>query len=261
MKRIYIPLLVIAVVLLSAACGSSGLNTSSDSIRDVSKAPQSVCIAHADVEEVGYPSHVRLWAEYVGTVTIVKWEWRIDGQWYDATADGGVYWLQIDQPGTTNALLRGVDKDGNTCSSPIKIRSRNNYNAPPVVLFDGPQDYGEHFEPQADGTVLRYHEWFWDISRSYDPETSIATLDWGIYGGGDLDGDGIPDDLMAGKTVDGVAFSKLPGLIVKDVDDPNQFMIWVTPELTVSPLRVAVTATDTAAKPKRWGDGHVTLMK
>jgi len=204
------------------------------------------------------------------TVTIVMWEWRTsDGStnqwpnvWHDATADDGVYWLNITKPGTINAELRGTDANGNTCSSPIKVRSRNNYNAAPVVLFDGPQDYGEHFEQQADGTALRYHEWFWDISRSYDPETSIASIEWGIYGGGDLDSDGIPDTLYAGITTDGVPFSKLLGLwLSKKGYDYYKTMARVTPELKDDTLRMTVTATDTAAKEKRWGDGHVTLMK
>ena len=38
----------------------------------------------------------------------------------------------------------------------------------------------------------------------------------------------------------------------------DQFVLWVTPELTMSPLRMAVTATDTAGASRKWGDGHVT---
>ena len=255
--RVFLMLVsLLAVAVVAAACSSSVPYD-----HNASKKDTGACVAHADVDEVGSPAHVRLWAEYIGTVTIVKWTWTIGNQIYEAPLPDGVFWLKIDKPGTINAVLRGIDANGNTCSSPIKIRSRVNGNAAPVVLFDGPQDYGEHFEIQADGTALRYHEWRWDISRSYDPETSIASLEWGIYGGGDVDGDGIPDDLMAGKTAGGDEFSLLPGLLVQDVDDQNQFILWVTPELTVSPLRMAVTATDTAAKPRRWGDGHVTLMK
>lgn len=276
MKRFYMVLLLLVAVLYIAACGASGTTDRSASARGivVSKpgvggAGTGAGIAHADVEEVGYPSRVRLWAEYVGTVTIVKWEWRVDDGstnqwplvWHDATADDGVFWLELNKPGTINAFLRGVDSNGNTCTSPIKIRSRNNYNAAPVVLFDEPLDYGEHEEKQADGTVLRYHEWRWDISRSYDPETSIKTIEWGIYGGADLDGDGIPDILYAGKNADGTVFSKLPGLIVEKIDDRYLLGLRVTPELTDDTLHVAVTATDTAAKEKKWGDGHVTLMK
>lgn len=256
MPRYFAFSFLLALTVFSAACGTSGAPD-----RDASMKPSGECVAHADVDEVGSPARVRLWAEYVGTVTIVKWAWRIDGQWFDAPLPDGEYWLEIKHPGTVNALLRGIDANGNTCSSPIKIRSRMNANAAPVVLFDGPQDFGEHESEQADGTRFRYHEWRWTTARSYDPETSIATMEWGIYGGGDLDGDGIPDTLYAGKTTDGKEFSTLPGLLVQDVDDPGQFMIWVTPELTMSPLRVAVTATDTAAKPRKWGDGHVTLMK
>lgn len=256
MPRYFVLLALLTIGVLSAACG--GTNPAD---RAVSKKDTGACVAHADVTEVGCPAKVRLWAEYVGTVTIVKWSWRIDGQWFDAPLPDGEYWLQIDHPGETNVLLRGIDSKGNDCSSPIKIRSRERFNSPPVVLFDGPQDFGEHEASQADGTVLRYHEWRWNISRSYDPETSIASLEWGIYGGGDLDGDGIPDTLDAGKSADGTGFSYLPGLIVRPIDDQNQFILWVTPELTDATLRMAVTATDTAAKPRKWGDGHVTLMK
>jgi len=255
------PRFLTALVLLAAAFNAAACGSSAALDRTVAKKDTGACVAHADVDEAGWPSHVRLWAEYIGTVTIVKWSWRIDGKWYDAPLPDGVYWLEMNKPGTFNALLRGVDANGNDCTSPIKIRSRNNFNAAPVVLFDGPLDYGEHEELQADGTMLRYHEWRWDISRSYDPETSIASLEWGIYGGGDLDGDGIPDTLYAGKMADGTDFSKLDGLVVVHVDNPYQFILWVTPALTDDTLRMAVTATDTAAKPRRWGDGHVTLMK
>jgi hypothetical protein len=258
MPRYFVVLALLAISVIGAACG-----TSTALERQASRIHRPECEAHADVTEVGNPARVRLWAENTGDVPIVKWSWRIDGQWYDAPMPDGVYWLQLDHPGNVNALLRGVDGKGHDCSSPIKIRSRERYNSAPVVLFDGPQDFGEHSATQDDGTVLRYHEWRWDISRSYDPETSIATFEWGIYGGGDLDGDGIPDTLYAGKTVDGAEFSKLPGLIVKHIDDQQQFILWVTPELTDGTLRMAVTATDNAAKPRprRWGDGHVTLMK
>lgn len=257
MHRYFFILLILVTAAFAAACGG----TSSLNDRAASKKDTGACVAHADVDEVGHPSRVRLWAENTGTVEMASWSWQIQNQWYDASGTDGVYWLEITKPGTINALLRGVDANGNSCSSPIKIRSRNHANAAPVVLFNGPQDFGEHNEILDDGTALRYHEWRWDIFDSYDPETSIVALEWGVYGGADLDGDGIPDLLVAGKTADGEEFSDLPGLIVKDVDDPYQFMVWVTPELTDDTLRVAVTATDTAYKGKRWGDGHVTLMK
>jgi len=257
MHRFLMILLLLAAVISAAACGSSGLAD-----RMAAKKDTGACVAHADVDEVGYPSHVRLWAENTGSVEMVSWSWRTrDGEWHEAALPDGVYWLEITKPGTINAQLRGIDANGNTCSSPIKIRSRNNYNAAPVVLFDGPQDFGEHELMNGDGTILRYHEWRWSTSRSYDPETAIASEEWGIYGGGDLDGDGIPDVLIAGKTADGDEFSYDPGLIVKDAPEQQQFVLWVTPRFRESPTRMTVTATDTAGRKEKWGDGHVTLMK
>jgi hypothetical protein len=271
MSRYYLILMLLLTIVFTAACGaSSQIGTSPDRSASKFKAGADLAKAHADVEEVGYPSHVRLWAEYIGTVTIVKWEWRVsDGStnqwpllWHDATADGGVYWLQIDKPGTINAELRGIDANGNTCTSSIKIRARNNYNSPPVVLFDGPLDYGEKIEPQSDGTVLRYHEWGWDASRSYDPETSIASIEWGVYGGGDLDGDGIPDTLYAGITAEGVEFSNLLGFwLSKKGYDYYQVQARITPELRDDSLEMVVTVTDTAGSRTHKKTGHVSLLK
>lgn len=256
MHRFIVVPLLLAAVFYTAACGGSAVDE-----RQTTKKSLSACIAHADVDEVGYPSRVRLWAENAGTTEIVSWYWRIGNTIHDASLTEGVFWLEIDKPGTINAELRGIDANGNSCSSPIKVKAKERFNAGPVVLFDGPQDFGEHEADGSDGTRYRYHEWRWSTARSYDPETEIVSMDWGIYGGEDLDGDGIPDTLYAGKTKDCISFSKLAGLTVLDGNDPNSMIVWVTPELTMSPLRVAVTATDTAAKPRRWGDGHVTLMK
>jgi len=258
LNRITLTLLACGALALSA-CSSGALTT-----RSAAKAQDNVVDTRCDYSEAGPTGEMRF---YVAGTQLSSAEWTIDGKTYLSTAPNGEVYFTHDHPGSVQASFRGVDKDGKDCTGPrVKFNVRTNApNNPPVVTsFGGPTDAGEGFERGSDGTLRKYHEWRWTNAQGYDPEEiEVNSWQWGVYDGGDLDGDGLPDRLLAGENADGSVFTKDPEQIeVIPSDGPHTFTVRVY-QLTadVEQAQIEVTVTDAAAKPRKWGDGHVTLMK
>jgi hypothetical protein len=209
MNRIYLLALAVLALALSA-CGGSGV------LHGSSKQGDEGCRITSDVVKLGCPGVVRCVASSDGA-PIIEWTFeKSGGTIIDQSADGSEIWLRMDKPGAYQLTARGVDANGNTCTTPRhKLTCAKGHNAEPVVVVDGGLDPYVETRFSDDGT----DSWdvagaTWTAARSYDPEGTetftshtwtvtlhgpdgmpyvIASLDNGVFSGGDLDGDGVPD--------------------------------------------------------------------
>lgn len=262
MARSVMSLLGLACVLLLPACSGNAVGD-----REAAAKGGITVKPACDSPAAGVPCTMRFFDDGSSSPNgdIVKWEWKIGGGgWVDYTATAGEAWAHFDKPGTVVAHLRVTDAAGFEGTEKAKLSLRYNNNAEPVLLVD-------LTDTEVAGGGLRYHQWLWNSSRSYDPDDA----DWGIehgmleISGGDLDGDGAPDVVLRCGSDD----PRMPDIETADLDgdgdvdascgphvQPHQFQVDALAKGKEDVYVWKLTSTDAAGK-KYTKSGHVTLMK
>jgi len=252
---------LLCAALTLASCSGGAI------VREVAKADKPVKVdTRCDADEAGVPCVMRF---FVADHEMASAEWEIHGKKYTSTKPNGEIYVEFDKPGGVDAHFKGVDTAGRDCHEDhggVKFHARQRANAAPIVADFGGPIFNGTFLPFGGGS---FHEWRWRDAKFYDPEGDAFTVDWYVVSGDDVDGDGLPDTVLSAMLADGnwanydpfqvmITFTDKDGPVV----GPNNLALWVWQLPTVDrDARIVVKLTDAQGNSRKWGDGHVTLMK